>query len=183
MQMRTGQSLKASHLQHLNSFNKECTRATTPSLQTSVKDVAVPWHDAYLLCQSQSARRFLLSPSRPSNISSSMHIPCLQRRRSSYKEKTRCAVCFRSSEDKRKDLCAGLGNALGLLLSKEPSCVRTTAAARVLQLLMEHQEHSISNSRPLAAYLSKLDLERHLLESLKERGFIDGGILKYLLPS
>lgn len=75
---------------------------------------------------------------------------------------------FAPLKTKTVDICVGLGNTLGRLLSREPSLVQTTAAARVLQLLMEQEEESISSTRDLAAYISNLGLEEHFLKGVKE---------------
>lgn len=62
---------------------------------------------------------------------------------------------------------AGLATALALLLTKRPDLTETTAATRVLQLLMEHQQQSKSFANPLSLALSKTGLVEILVESMR----------------
>ena len=75
----------------------------------------------------------------------------------------------------RATSCAGLGTALGLLLTKSPQLLQDTTAVRVLQLLMERQQES-SASRRLKTALSRSGLIEQLVKNAKlQESFWHGG--------
>lgn len=66
--------------------------------------------------------------------------------------------------------CAGLGKVLGQLLSKNPDLLQTTAAARVLQLLMERESSAV-----LSAALQRMGLVEKLLRTNLDPTVINAG--------
>lgn len=76
-------------------------------------------------------------------------------------------------------ISAGLGTALGLLLRKRPDLLQTTAAARVLQLLMKQQQESDPVDNSLSIALGGTSLVDELIQVVQRPDGLLQGIACY----
>lgn len=65
-------------------------------------------------------------------------------------------------------ISAGLGIDLGVLLTKRPDLLHSTATARVLQLLMEHEEKSKPAGQALSKALGSTSFVDKLVDIVKD---------------